>query len=218
MIPRDLIVEARKNLAEKQWEKAEPLYKEAIDILQERLSDSDDTKMALWSTQAESLQSKPWIYKNETREEFRNRILDSIKYIYKCSKLNDEYDKQFTPSLKQTIKQLILTIGCIVPEIETHVIITCPISLRQTEFGKMGTSIAGYYEKAICTICRLEILDENCPHEIGERYNGKICQMEPISCKYPSNSVTDIHAITTTTVATPKYWRLNSYKKHWIQG
>lgn len=179
LIPPEILQQARQATQEQQWDKSEKIYKELITILETNMNDSDDCKMELWSTKAEYLQAKPWIFKEETLEQFRHRILDSIRYIYKCTKLNEEYKKIFTPFLNQTIKQLILTTGCIVPENDTHVIMTCPIQLRQTKFGRMGSSIAGFYKKALCSICGLDMLDEKCIHEPSKPYDGKICKIEP---------------------------------------
>src|SRR5579864_1795297 len=156
MTPLEILHQARQATQDQQWDKSETLYKELIVILETGANESDENRMNLWTTKAEYLQSKPWIHEEETLEQFRNRILDSIRYIYKCTKLNEEYKKTFTPFLNQTIKQLILTIGCIVSENDTHVIEMCPILIRQNEFGRMGTSIGAYYEKAVCSICELD--------------------------------------------------------------
>jgi hypothetical protein len=114
---------------------------------------------------------------NESWEDVRKRGLDCLRYLNKCCMINEEYYKIFRPRVELVIKQLILTYGCILPENEIHVIISCPIYLRMhTGLGKYSSSIAFTYEKIQCSICNRDLLDEECFHEVGKIYDGKYCE------------------------------------------
>lgn len=175
--PFTLISRAREFAERKKFNVAEEFYKKSIALLEKDLDDSDKSKMELWSTNAELLNLQAGYKKpEETWESARDRAIDSLRYLYKCSKLNEEYSKKFSPSIIQVIKQIILTYGCIFPGEGDKVIVTCPIYLKHHgSLLNMPTSIAFTYEKAECSICKLDLLDENCPHEVGEKYDGVVC-------------------------------------------
>lgn len=175
--PYYLIQQAREFARKKSLE-AEKYYRQAIEILEKRLDGSDKSKMELWSTKAEYTDFRAgFIFDQETIEASRDRALDAIRYIYKCSKLDTNQKDIFSENLKVMVKRVIMTFGCILPTTETHVEVSCPIWLRQTTLGKLGMSIGAVYEKAVCSICGLELLDENCIHQVGKKYDEKICEI-----------------------------------------
>jgi len=173
------LIEQARVLARKKNLDAEKYYLEAIPILEKRLDNSDKSKMEFWSTKAEYLDFKAaFKLDGETWENVRDRALDAIRYTYKCSKLNNSYKEKFSKDLDFMIKRIIMTFGCILPTDATHVKISCPIWLGRTKLGQMGISIGAIYDKAVCSICGLELLDENCLHELGKEYDGKICEIK----------------------------------------
>jgi len=175
--PFYLIQRAREFAERKKHNVAVEFYEKAIALLEQNLDGSDKSKMELWSTKSELLNFQAGFKKSEeTWESARDRAIDSLRYLYKCSKLNEEYFQKFSPSIKQVIKQIISQYGCIFPEDGENVVITCPIYLKH--HGSLldkPTSIAFTYEKAECSICHLDLLDETCFHEVGETYDGQFC-------------------------------------------
>jgi len=208
--PYLLLQQAREFAKKKKFSEAEKNYAKLIDELKNRLDDSDKSKMELWSSKAELLHMKlGYKLKNETWEDARNRGLDCLRYLNKCSNINEEYDEKFKPNIKLVINQIIMTYGCTLPENDTHVVISCPIYLRRhTGAGKYSTSIAFTYEKACCSICNLDLLDENCPHEVGETYDGKFCGGEYEGIKFQHLALVekpkDPNAIGTKAIYFPK--------------
>lgn len=175
--PYYLIEEARKHSRKKDLE-AEKYYKEAIEILEKRLDGADESKMYLWSTKAEYLYFKAgFIFPGETGEDARDRALNAIRYIYKCSKLDTTRKERFSENLRVMVSKVIEVFGCILPATETYVEVSCPIWLRQTSLGNMGMSIGAVYDKAICSICGLDLLDEKCNHQVGKKYDEKTCNI-----------------------------------------
>ena len=175
--PYLLLQRAREFAEKKKNNVAVEFYNKAITILEKNFDGSDKSKMELWSTKSELLNFQAGYKKPQEKwEDARDRAIESLRYLYKCSKLNDEYSETFSSSIKQVVKQIILTYGCILPEDENNVIISCPIYLKHhSPLWAQPTSIAFTYDKAECSICNLDLLDENCSHEVGEKYDGKTC-------------------------------------------
>lgn len=176
--PYFLLQKAREFAERKKINVAEEFYQKTISLLETKNDGSDKSKMELWSTKSEFLSFRAgYKTKDEKWEDLRDRAIDSLRYLYKCSRINDEYSKKFAPSIKQTIKQIILTYGCIFPENENSVLVSCPIYLKHhSTLLEKPTSIAFTYDKANCSICNLDLLDENCLHEVGEKYDGVLCE------------------------------------------
>lgn len=176
--PNILLDKARDFEERKKFNVSFEFYKKTIAILEKRLNDSDESKMNLWSTKAELLKMQMIDKKNnETWEDVRQRGFNCLRYLNKCSKLNEEYFKIFQPRIMTLIKLIIMKLGCILPENSTHVVTSCPIYLREhTGAEKYSTSIAFTYEKANCSICKRDLLDEECFHEPGETYDGVFCE------------------------------------------
>lgn len=176
--PFYLLQEAREFAKVKNLQEAEKSYTKAVHLLKKRLNGTNKSKMEYWSMESEYLFFKAgFIIKGEKAEKPRERALNAIRYMYKCVKLDKEYELRFLPDLQKMIKQTIFVFGCILPENATHFIIKCPILLRQTTLGKMGMSIGAIYKRAVCSICNLDILDEKCIHEVGKSYDEKICNI-----------------------------------------
>ena len=175
--PVQLIQRACEFAERKKINVAVEFYEKAIIILEKNLNDSDKSRMELWSTKSELLNLQAGFKKSdETWESARNRAIDSLRYLYQCSKLNEEYSQKFSSSIKQVIKQIISHYGCIFLEDGDDVIVTCSIYLKH--HGSLldkPTRIAFTYEKAECSICHLDLLDEECFHEVGETYDGEFC-------------------------------------------
>jgi hypothetical protein len=184
-----LLKSAREHLINHDISKSESLYQKAINIINKKIPSVDfhlklSLTMKLWTTKAELLyfrSTNP--LGDETFEDCRNKRLDCLRYLYKCSKVNDYFYSVFHPRLMEYIKDTICRFGCILPEIDKNVVVTCPIYLRRLDkdseipFHSMGTSIAITYEKGICSICEKDMLDDDCEHVPGELYNGETCIM-----------------------------------------
>lgn len=173
--PRDLILQARKAITQEEWVKADRLYRKAISILGKRKNKSPESKCAFFSANAEYLNQKPYLKDKETFEEFRSRIFDSIRYMNECYKMNTSESDECFSNMYGTIQQFIKLYGCRFPETEHHVIMACPIQLNSDGRGKFGFSVGAYYDRIICSICKLDMLDEHCPHLINEIYDQKKC-------------------------------------------
>jgi len=175
--PEILLAKARDFAEKEKFNVSSEFYQKTIAILEKKLDDSEKSKMELWSTKSEFLHmrmnEKGF---NETWEDVRQRGFDCLRYLNKCCKLNQQYSETFLPKIKIIINQIIMKFGCILPENENQVVISCPIYLRMhTGAGKYSTSIAFTYNKLRCSICNLDVLDEECYHEPGETYEGKFC-------------------------------------------
>lgn len=175
--PYYIIEKARNLVKEKKFDEAEKEYKNAISILEKRLDGSDKSKAELWTTKAEYLNFRgSYSKKGEPFEDSRRRRHDAIRYLYKCSKL-DGYSREVSPSLRKLINETIRVWGCIIPENNTHVTISCPIKIRNMGAGKFGFSVGMLYKRALCSICRQDVLDEGCNHVPGNTYDGKVCHI-----------------------------------------
>ena len=173
----EYVLQARK-LPEDQFLEREDLYRKAVDIFEYCVDNSSRSKVNLWSTKAEHLVFRAkYATENETLEDSQHRSLDALRWIYKCMQLDSGYYSVYAPHFTKMMRQHIMTFGCIIPENDTHFLVSCPIWLKNTELGKRGLSIGGHYKKAVCSICKLEMLDEKCLHQIGKEYKGKICQV-----------------------------------------
>lgn len=175
MTPRDLILNARKAVESKNWDEVDQLYPQAIHILEKRKQHSQDSKEAFLSAKAEYLSVKPYLSNRESFDEFRNRILDAIRYLNECYNLNGKESDDCFSDMYALMNQFIKLYGCRFPETDYHVVMSCPIQLNSDKFGSLGTSIGAFYEKALCSICKLDILDEKCTHSINQIYEGKQC-------------------------------------------
>ena len=173
--PRDLILSARKSLELKNWNNADKLYSKAIHILEKRVKHSIDSKAVLFSTKAEHLSNIPYLSDRESFEDFKNRILDSIRYLNACYNLNNVESDNCFSNMYDIMFKFIKIHGCKFAETEHHIMMSCPIQLNSDTFGSMGTSIGAYYEKALCSVCKLDILDEKCIHIINQIYGGIQC-------------------------------------------
>lgn len=175
MTPRELILNARKAVESKNWDEVDQLYAKAIHILEKRKNYSIDSKEAFFSAKAEYLSIKPYLPDRESFEEFRNRILDAIRYLNECYHLNGKESDSCFSDMYDMMYKFIKLYGCRFPETDHHVIMSCPIQLNSDKFGSLGTSIGAFYEKALCSICKLDILDEKCNHIINQIYDDKQC-------------------------------------------
>lgn len=134
-----LLKSAREELNNHNITNAESLYKKAINIISKKISSVDFRQkqlltMKLWLTKAELLyfrSTNP--IGEETFEDFRNKRLDSLRYLYKCSKVNEYYYSIYHPRLMENIVDTISRFGCILPEINRNVVVTCPIYLRRLD-------------------------------------------------------------------------------------
>lgn len=175
MTPRDLILNARKSVESQDWDNAEKQYAKAIRILEKRKNLSKDSQAAFFSAKAEYLSNIPYLSDRESFEDFRNRILDAIRHLNVCYTLNGiESDNCFS-NMYAMMYKFIKIYGCYFGETKHHVMMSCPIQLNSDKFGSLGTSIGAYYEKALCSICKLDILDEKCLHIINQIYDGEQC-------------------------------------------
>lgn len=191
--PNILLDKARDFAERKKFSVSSEFYKKTIAILENQMNDSDESKMNLWSTKAELLKLQMIGKKNNKDwENVQQKGFDCLRYLNKCSKLNEEYSKIFQPRILALIKLIIMTFGCILPENSKQVVISCPIYLRRhTGHGKLSTSIAFTYEKANCSICKHDLLDEECFHEPGETYDGILCVGEYEGMKFNHLAVVD---------------------------
>ena len=98
-----------------------------------------------------------------------------MRYLNECYKLNGKESDSCFSNMYAIMTKFIQFYGCNFPETEHHVIMSCPIQLNSDKFGSMGTSIGAYYDKAVCSICNMGILDERCTHIINQIYDEKLC-------------------------------------------
>lgn len=175
MTPRDLISDARKAVEKKDWDSVDNLYEKAIHILEKRKNHSRETKEAFFSANAEYLCIKPYLPDRESFEDFRNRILDAIRYLNECYKLNGKESDTCFSDMYSLMNQFIKLYGCYFAETDHHIMMGCPIQLNSDNFGSLGLSIGAFFDKAICSICELDILDEKCDHVVNQMYGNKKC-------------------------------------------
>jgi hypothetical protein len=155
--------------------KAEKFYLQAIGDLKPSAY-NDQRKAELWTTEAEYLIFKAkFLTDNETVEDSRKRTADALRLLHKTSKLNIQFKTNVNNEIRQIIDNSILAIGCILPENENQVHVSCPIRIRNTGVGKIGFSSGMFFEQAICSICERDVLDPECSHIVGEKYDGKEC-------------------------------------------
>lgn len=175
MTPRDLILNARKAVVNKNWDEVDQFYLTAIRVLEKRKHLSPDSKEAFFSTRAEYFSIKPYLPDRETFDEFRNRVLDSIRCLNECYRLNEKNSDEYFSNMRAIMHQFIKLYGCRAPESEHHVVMSCPIQLNSDGFGCLGTSMGAFYDKALCSICKRDLLDKNCSHVINQIYDDKPC-------------------------------------------
>ena len=177
----EIISNARRLAIKGEILKAEKNFMQAIELLEKEANEkpSPKTKAELWSTKAEYLAFRAsFCKKDETINDARDRMIESIKLVLKTSKLSSEYEKHFASKLKTMVADAVRVFGCIMPEDDTHVIIECPIRLKNMGAGNFGFSIGAYSEKAECSICGRDILtDPSCKHAIGQTYDGRKCEV-----------------------------------------
>jgi hypothetical protein len=174
---------AREALKNNETIRAENLYSKVIAKIERKTHNVEFQTRQLWTvklwvTKAELLffrSTRP--LEADTFEESRKKRLDCLRYLYKCSKMNNDLFSKYYPILQKYAKDTILKFGCILPESNNHVDVSCPIYLRQTPIGNLGTSYAIKYDKAKCSICGRDMLDDACDHVPGESYDGKECHM-----------------------------------------
>lgn len=179
-MPQDigvLIQTARELAKKKSVLEAEKKYLEAIDKL-EKKNESSKSKAELWTTKAEYLLFRSsFTLKGEEFEDIRKRRIEAIRLLHSTVKLGLDYEN-LKPRIKKVIDETILSIGCIIPETETHIQINCPIKLSHMGAGEFGTSVGLSYKKAECSICGFDIFkDSRCTHELGKMYNGVVCRI-----------------------------------------
>jgi hypothetical protein len=174
------ITEARNLSRRKSWVDAESMYLEAINEL-EKNQESVDGKRELWTTQAEYLWFRSqFLVEGETFEDCRERKLESIRLVWKAAGLGAGFETELRARATELVKSTILSVGCIIREDRTHVHIECPIKIRNMGAGQFGFSVGLFYEKATCSICGRDIIkDMDCQHIPGQKYDGKVCSLEP---------------------------------------
>ena len=178
MTPRELILEARNAVKKEDWNTVDKSYQKAIQILEKRKNHSMETKEAFFSAKAEFFCIKPYLPERESFEDFRNRVLDAIRFLNECYKLGGKESDTCFPDIYSLMNQFIKLYGCYFGETYYHIMMGCPIQLNDDDFGSTGLSIGAFYDKAICSICKLDILDEKCHHVINDTYDGKKCIAE----------------------------------------
>jgi len=178
--PYYIIAKARSLIKEKKLKKAEDEYKKAISILEKRLDGSDKSKAELWTTKSEYLNFRcSFSYTDEPFEDSRRRRHDAIRYLYKASQINEKYSEKVAPNIRKLVNETINVWGCIIPESDTTVTFSCPIKIRNMGAGKFGFSVGMFYKRALCSICNLDMLDEQCSHVPRNTYEGKVCTLIP---------------------------------------
>ncbi len=203
-----------RNLPETEFLEREELYKKAIDTLEYCLDNTVESKKQLWTTKAEYLVFRAkYTTKDETLEDSYHRSLDAMRWVYKCMQLDHAYKEFFAPKFTIMMKQHIMVFGCIIPENETHFLVSCPVWLKTTELGKRGMSIGGHYAKAICSLCKLNMLDEKCIHQVGKEYNGKVCQMIKTDFKLLHLALVDSPKDPENTISQMDYPKKELYSK-----
>lgn len=191
----EIISRARRSAGKGEVFEAERDYLQAIGLLEKEANEkpSPRTKAELWSTKAEYLNFRAgFCTENETIDDARNRMNESIRLTLRTSKLSTEYEKHFAPKLKSMVANAILVFGCILPEDDTQVYIECPIRLKNMNAGNFGFSIGAFSEKAECSICGRDILtDPSCTHIVGQNYDGKECEVTFSGFQLDHISLTD---------------------------
>ena len=216
--PYFIIEEARRLVHEKKIIQAEKKYEDVLSILEKRLDQSNKSKAELWSTKAEYLIFRAkFLHKEEPIEVSRQRLHNALRYLYKCSKINAKYSDQVSGNLRNILNNAILSCGCIVPENNNYVTITCPIKLRNIGFG---LSAGILYKRAMCSICDLDMLDEKCNHVPGDTYDGKTCILIPDEPEIDHVSITDSPKdprCLLTSIGTPKKEFYENFTKEQIK-
>lgn len=177
MTPDELVLNARAVAKLGKWDEADRLYKCAIRILAKKQNHSPDLKESYLSKKAEYLCNKPYFPDRESLDEFKKRNFDAIRYLNECIKISKENVDHYRGLMNKLVQRIIKQCGCTLFETDHHVIMSCPIQLRDDKFGSMGASVGLTYEKILCSICGLDILDENCTHDINQIYDGKKCSL-----------------------------------------
>jgi hypothetical protein len=170
------LIEEARILKNRDIMETEKKYLEAVDKLEMKKGESKSSRAEFLTTKAEYLWFRSsFLLENESLQDSRNRMLEALRLIYQTTKLDTEYKKHFEQKIKEMIISIILNIGCIIPEDETHVHINCPIKIRNMGTGEFGFSIGMFVKKLECSICGHDILSDECSHEPGNEYNGKKC-------------------------------------------
>ncbi len=170
-----LLQQAREYAKLNNLEEAEKAYLQTIDNLKLK-ADTEQGKAELWTTKAEYLLFRAnFLRGDEKKENSRERFIDALRLLFRTSNLNATFKKTLDPKIKQLVNQTISIFGCILPEDEKGIHISCPIRIRNTGAGKIGFSAGMYFKQAVCSICKRDILDPECTHNVGETYNGKKC-------------------------------------------
>ena len=173
----DLIQKARNLTNSQEIRKSKKAYLKAIKNLKKSVN-TDQDKAELWTTEAEYLMfNAKFLSPNETIEDSRKRMISALRLLYRTSKLNSDFKKQIDPKIREVLDNTISTFGCIIPENEKQVHVSCPIRIRNTGAANMGFSAGMFFKQATCSICKREILDPDCNHIAGEIYEGKTCQV-----------------------------------------
>lgn len=175
MTPNDLVLNARKAAKIGKWDVADQLYKRAIAILAKKQSISPNFKEFYLSTIAEYLCNKPYLHGRESLDEFMTGQFDAIRYLNECSRTNKKKAEYYRGLMHKLVQQIIKQYGCVLFETEHHVVVNCPIRLSFNRSGLTGTSMGVTYKNILCSICGLDMLDENCTHDINHTYDGKRC-------------------------------------------
>ncbi len=175
MTPDDLILNAREAAKSRKWDEADRLYKRAIRILATKQSRSPDLRESYLSTKAEHLCNKPYLPDRESLDDLKKRWFDAIRCLNECSKISKKNSDHYVSIMNELVQRIIKQYGCTLFETEHHVVESCPIRLSSGKSGRMGTSIGVTYKKILCSICGLNMLDENCTHVRNRVYDGKRC-------------------------------------------
>ena len=135
----DLIKEARKQAQRGDFMQARHLYTTSIDQIRRRINSVHVKQrtfwtVELWLTLSELLSLRSDSpEKGESFEECRRMRLNSLRFLYKAVASASEYiSEDHRQKLVDLQENTIHKFGCIVPETDTQLKISCPIYIRNS--------------------------------------------------------------------------------------
>jgi hypothetical protein len=194
----DYITKARKEAKDRNIVQSELLYTKAIDEIKRRIKSVDIQRkrfwvLELWWVLSEFLNLRSeFPHGDETFEDARKMRLNSLRYMHKAiASGHESIDGSHLEKQRMLQKMTIYKFGCILPESDTQLEISCPIYIRNGLPFPHTASPASVYEKNLCSICESDILDEKCVHIPGKEYDGKKCTMIPHNLTFLHLAVVD---------------------------
>jgi hypothetical protein len=144
-----LIANARTFAEKDDYYNAKKAYQKVIGKLK-ATTQTEQNIAELWTTQAEYLNFRAkFVFSGESVEDSRRRQIESLRLLNNTAKLSNQMKEKISPKIRESINQLILILGCIMPESDTQVHVSCPIRIRKTGAGKLDL-VLGCFMIKLC--------------------------------------------------------------------